>query len=637
MSPKRSSTKKRTIRRVFDCSALRPPPRQKVSEWAEASRILSSESSASPGKWHNATAPYLAGIMDALNNPLVERIVVMSSSQIGKSEVLLNMLGYVIENDPGPCLMVQPTTLMAEAFVKDRVLPMARDCPSLHGKLELERKAAKLIQDTILHRSFPGGHITVAGANSPASLASRPVRFLFLDEVDRFPSFLRQEGDVVSLALKRTTAFYNRKIVMTSTPTVKGASRIEQEWGKSNKQYYFVPCPNCQHWQRLQFGGETEDFGLKWHKDDPESCWYECEGCHEAIAASDRGVMLARGEWRATASSPIYGFHINELSSPFVSWAEMVRDFLSSKGSPETLRTFVNLALGESWSLDLEAVDDQKIALRAENYDGLPEKVLVVTAGVDIQGDRIEGEFVGWGKNRESWGIERFVIPGDPSQHQVWDQLDVILKKTWAHPAGGAVGLSAACVDSGFLADQVYRFTQPRFGRRIFAIKGVSGAGRALVNKPLSARTLLSRKIKVFPVSVDAGKDVLFAHLAIGQEDAGDGPYMHFPLAYGPEFYEQLTAEKAVIRHKSGVGVRTYVKIRQRNEALDIRVYAMAALDLLKIDLDKLDAPFGLQTAESKVIPETKPISRPRPGLEEIIRRMNSTGQRRGGGFVNNW
>lgn len=632
---KPSLTKLRVIRETFKCSLMRPPPRQKVSEWAQASRILSSESSASPGKWHNATAPYLVGIMDAFNNPLVERVVVMSSSQIGKSEVLLNTIGYIIQNDPGPCLMVQPTTLMAEAFVKDRVLPMVRDCESLHGKIEVERKAARPIQDTMLHRTFPGGHLTMAGANSPASLASRPIRFLFLDEVDRFPPFLKQEGDVVSLALKRTTAFYNRKVVMTSTPTVKGASRIEQEWEKSNQQYYFVPCPHCQHWQRLQFGGKTSEFGLKWQKDKPENCWYECESCHEAISPASRAAMLARGEWRATRQSATYGFHINELSSPFVSWPQLVQDFLEAKSSPETLRAFVNLSLGESWSLDTEPVDDQQIALRAENYDGLIDGVLLITAGVDIQGDRIEGEFVGWGKNRESWGIERFIIHGDPAQAQVWAQLDLILKKTWGHPCGATIGLSAACVDSGFLTDQVYRFTQPRYARRIFAVKGVAGVGKSLVNKPLSARTVLSRKIKVFPVSTDAGKDVLFAHLAVPVEEIGRGPYMHFPLSYAPEFYEQLTAEKAVIRHKGGVGVRTYVKIRQRNEALDIRVYAMAALDLLKIDLEKLEAPFEARSA-APITARPKESPRQQPILDELVRRMNSRGPQRGG-WVNNW
>ncbi|MDE2102456.1 MAG: phage terminase large subunit family protein [Patescibacteria group bacterium] len=624
----------RQKKKAFDSSLLKPPPRLRVSEWAEASRILSSEASASPGKWYNATAPYLVGIMDAFNDPLIERVVVMSSAQIGKSEVLLNILGYTICNDPGPCLLVQPTTLMAEAFVKDRLLPMVRDCPALHGKVEIERKASKMIQDTMLHRSFPGGHVTLAGANSPASLASRPIRFLFLDEVDRYPLLLKQEGDVVALATKRTTAFYNRKIVMTSTPTVKGASRIESEWEASDQRRFFVPCPHCGHRQHLQFGSPALEYGLKWEKGSPEHCWYECESCHEAILPQQRAAMIAQGEWKPTREAKVCGFHINELASPFVTWHEMILDFLDAKRSPETLRTFVNTALGESWSADDEPMDEQQISLRAENYSGVPEGVLVITAGVDVQGDRVEGEFVGWGKNHESWGIERFAIAGDPAQEQIWEQLDTVLRRHWSLPSGASIGVAAACVDSGYLTDQVYRFTKARLGRRVFAIKGVPGSGKSLVGKPLSARSVLSRKIKVFPVSTDAGKDVLFAHLAVLPEEMGSGPYMHFPQSYAPEFYEQLTAEKAILRHKGGVGVRTYVKIRQRNEALDIRLYARAALEILKIDVDRLDEPFGV--VKGQAIETPKAPERPNPRAQLLAQMQHRMPQRKSG-WVNNW
>lgn len=629
-------TKRTAIGYALSAEILRPPPLLRVSEWCDEYRILSSESSASPGRWHNSRTPYLCGIMDSFNDPTIEIIVVQSSAQVGKSEVLLNDIGYVITQDPGPILFVQPSLQIAEAFVKDRVIPMVRDCPALSERITLQKTTRRdAIQDTMLHRTFPGGHLTLAGANSAASLASRPIRVLLLDEVDRYPLSLGDEGDVVALAKKRTTAFYNRKIVMVSTPTVKGISRIEFEFLNSDQRRYFVPCPHCTHMQTLRFGDKTSEYGLKWEDGQPTTAYYECENCHKAIRNADKARMLLAGEWRPTnpdAPANVRGFHINELYSPFVSFAELAASFLSAVKLPETLRTFINVSLGETWEEKEDLPDISALELRAEDYTKPPSGVLALTCGIDVQGDRVELEVIGWGKLYESWGIDRTTIYGDPSQAAIWSQVDLYLKRAFESETGVELSIACTCIDSGFCTNMVYEFVKPRVARRIFAVKGVPGPGKPIVGRPL--KNQYSRTLKVFPVGVDGVKDIIFAHMNV--ENDGQSPYMHFPKSYSTDFYDQITAEKCVTRHKNGQPVRTYVKIKQRNEALDIRVYARAALEMLKINLDKLEAPFG---ARQRINTPEKPKAPPRkgPNLDEIMRRMSSQGRKKGGGFVNNW
>lgn len=622
--------------KALSSEILRPPPLLTVSEWCDEYRMLSSESSASPGKWHNHRTPYLAGIMDAFNDPTVETVVVKSSSQIGKSEALLNIIGYVITQDPGPVLFVQPTLAIAEAFAKDRIVPMVRDCPEIRKRVSLNVNSRKaLVQDTTLHRTFPGGHLTLAGANSAASLASRPIRVLLMDEVDRYPASLTAEGDVVSLARKRTTAFYNKKIAMVSTPTIKGASRIDSAFAASDMRRFFVPCPHCGHMQILKFGDETTTYGLKWEHDDPKSVWYECENCHDKISNTDKARMLLCGEWRATNpekyADNVRGFHINELYSPFVSFADLVANFLDSRRLPETLRTFINTSLGETFEEQEELPDITDIEIRAEDYAKIPAGVMVLTCGIDLQGDRVEIEVIGWGKNYESWGIERTVIYGDPSQLAIWQQIDLYLKREFDCESGEKLRISCTCIDSGFCTDMVYKFVKDRAGRRIFAVKGMAGPGKPIVGRPL--KNQYSRIIKVFPIGVDTVKDIIIAHLRV--ENDGQSPYMHFPKTYGTDFYEQITAEKCVTRHKGGQPVRVWVKVRQRNEALDIRVYARAALELLKINVDKLEEPLGIVRRSVHTTTAKQSPSR-QPTLADVASRMHTQARKRGG-FVNNW
>src|SRR3954466_507723 len=464
--------------RIFEKAArsLRPPPRWSVSQWADESpRYLSPESSAEPGPWSNARAPYQRDIMDALNDPAIETVVIMSSAQIGKTEIINNILGYFIDQDPSPILVVMPTLEIAHAWSKDRLAPMLRDTPSLRGKVK-EAKA-KLADNTMLHKKFPGGHLTIAGANSPSSLASRPIRIVCCDEVDKYPASAGTEGDPVNLAFKRTTAFWNRRHIMVSTPTIKGASRIEAAYEISDQRRFHVPCPHCDSLQVLKWSQ------VHWPQNRPEEAAYACEHCGVELTDADKPGMLSRGEWiaempgRSTA-----GFHVNELYSPWVTWPQMAKAFLEAKRLPETLKTWINTSLGETWEQEGESVDDGTLYGRREEYAAeVPRDAVVLTAGVDVQEDRLEVEVVAWGETEECWSIEYRTIRGNPAQGEIWYELDAYLARTFDHQSGVRLRIACALIDSGgHHTKQVYAFCKPRVTRRIYACKGFAGAGKPL-------------------------------------------------------------------------------------------------------------------------------------------------------------
>jgi len=391
---------------------LKPPPKLTVSQWSDEYRRLSAEASAEPGRWFTSRAEYQRGIMDAVSDPLIETVVVMSSAQVGKTEVVNNIVGYHIHQDPAPILVLQPTVEMAQTWSKDRLAPMLRDTPALKGRVKAPR--SKQSANTLLHKVFPGGHITMTGSNAPASLASRPIRVVLCDEVDRYPPSAGTEGDPVSLARKRATTFWNRKVILTSTPTGAGTSRIEAEFEQSDKRYFMVPCPHCEASQRLLWGN------VKWLKGEdgeslPDTAAYHCGECGALWSEAERLAAIRKGEWQATADGGrIAGFHLSELYSPWSSIPDMARNFLAAKKNTETLRTFVNTALGEPWEDRGEQVDQASLYSRREQYAAdVPDGALILTAGIDVQRDRIEMEVVGWGEGEESWNIDYRVIFGD--------------------------------------------------------------------------------------------------------------------------------------------------------------------------------------------------------------------------------
>lgn len=547
-------------------AVFRPPPRLSVSQWADRHRQLSREASSEPGQWRTGRAEYQRAILDAISDPLTHTVVVMSCAQVGKSEMLLNGIGFHIAQDAAPILFLQPTVEMAETFAKDRIAPMIRDSPCLTALIAepLSRSGG----NTILHKQFPGGHLTLAGANSPASLASRPVRIVFADEVDRYPPSAGTEGDPVTLARARTKTFWNRKFVLTSTPTIKGVSRIEQAYAESDQRVFEVPCPHCATAQRMLWAA------VVWPAGRADAAAYHCTDCGAAWSDAQRIAALRKGEWSASAPfRGIAGFHLNELYSPWSRVGDIAQSFVEAKASrsQERMRAWINTTLGETWEQDGERVDDAGIAARVESWAGEPDGVLVRTAGVDVQDDRLEVEIVGWGVDEESWSLAYHVIFGDPSGPALWADLDRLLLDM--KPA-------AVCVDSGGHHTQaVYKFCRERLRRRVYAIKGMGGPGRLVWPKRASRQN--SGKLPLFLVGVDAAKDQIFAHLKL--TTAGPG-YCHFPDDRDDQYFAGLASETVVTKYSKGFPVREYRKrAGVRNEPLDCRVYSYCALISLNI------------------------------------------------------
>jgi phage terminase large subunit GpA-like protein len=461
---------------ILAADVLTPPPDLTVSEWADENRRLSSESAAEKGEWRTDRAPYQRAVMDAMGaNSGYESVVLMWAAQSGKSSMLENFTGYIIDLDPGPLLVVEPREADAEAFSKDRLAPMLRDTPCLQGKVADSRSRDS--NNTILHKKFLGGSITLAAANSPAGLAMRSIRYCLLDEVDRYPASAGSEGDPVNPAITRTANFWNRKIVLCSTPTTKGSSRIEAAWLNSNQQSYWVPCPHCGEFQLLRWDS------LIWPKGEPEDAQYRCEHCSKLIGDWQKHAMLRQGEWRAARPdiTDIAGFWINGLYSPWRKWSALAKKFLADKRSPETLREFVNTVLAEPWDDAAETtVDQATVMARREHYRAaVPYGAVVLTVGVDVQKDRLELELAGWGRGEESWSIEYRVIPGDPAGATLWHELDAYLERRWPHEAGISLPVAACAIDAGYESQAVYEFCRTRYHRRIFAVKGKGVPGRA--------------------------------------------------------------------------------------------------------------------------------------------------------------
>lgn len=509
--------------------------------------------------------------MDAITDETVKEVWIQKAAQIGWTEILNNVIGYHVHQDPAPMLLVQPTLEMAESWSKDRFAPMVRDTPAL-----TERIADPKSRDsgnTLLHKKFTGGHLTVAGANSPSGLASRPIRIVLFDEVDRYPASAGTEGDPISLGRKRTATFWSRKVLAGSTPTIKGSSRIEAGFESGDQRFYFVPCPHCQEFQRLVWSQ------VKWPDGQPELAEYVCVACGAVLGDADKAEMLRAGEWRSTKPfAGIASFHISELYSPWSTWSEMAVAFLQAKRFPETLQTWINTALGETYEERGEQVEAVGLAGRRENYtaQSIPQQTLLLTAGVDVQDDRLEITVVGYGRDEEMWVVEHGVLRGDPGSDSLWNDLDGYLSRKRETEDGRNLLIEATAIDSGgHFTQQVYAYCAKRKSRRIWAIKGAGGFGRLIW--PKSAGRAGRTSAQVFIVGVDTAKDVLYGRLKrIHQPGAG---YIHFPVSVDEVYFDQLTAETLIYRMVQGRRVRSY-KPRSsgsRTEALDCLVYAYAA------------------------------------------------------------
>jgi phage terminase large subunit GpA-like protein len=560
-----------------------PPPLLTVSQWADRYRRLSGESSALPGRWRTSLAEFQRGIMDAVSDPSVRETVCMKASQIGWTEILNNVIGFHVHQDSSPILMLQPDLNIAETWSKDRFSPMVRDTPVLR-RLIADPKARDS-GNTILHKRFPGGHLTAVGANSPASLRSRPIRVLLCDEIDGFPPSAGPEGDPIDLARRRTATFRNRRILMGSTPTIKGISRIEKAFDGSDQRYFFVPCPHCDEFQQLLWRQ------VHWSPRPPSEANYYCVHCGALIEEVAKAAMLERGEWRATKPfTGIAGFHVSELYSPFVTWREMAVAFAAAEKFPETLKTWVNTALGEPWDLDRNAKDPALLRNRAEDYElgTAPAGVLLLTMAVDVQGDRLEAYTWGYGEGEEAWVVDFRAFYGDPEKPVVWDMLLEHLDRPIQFELGGEVVARTVAIDSGGTHTHVvYQFCRlnairrtPFGNQQVIAIKGQARSGAPIMGKPTAQDIDLkgdkiAKGVKLWPVGSSAAKHLIYQRLNIDVPGVG---FIHTTKALPDEFWDQLIAERLVTKYTRGYPTLEWqLPSGRRNEALDCAVYAYAA------------------------------------------------------------
>jgi phage terminase large subunit GpA-like protein len=557
-----------------------------VSAWADGHRMLSGKASAEPGPWRTERTPYLKDVMDCLSTTSpVQRVVLMAGAQLGKTEAGSNWLGYVIAHAPGPMLMVQPTVDMAKRLSKQRLESLITETPCLSEKVAPARSRDS--GNTMFSKEYPGGIMILTGANSATGLRSTPCRYIFLDEVDAFPSDVDGEGDPVTLAERRSTTFSRRKIFMTSTPTVKDFSRIESEYLLSDQRRFFVPCPHCGEKQWLKWPQ------LKWQDNDPSTVMYECEACKQQFPESHKTQILAAGEWRATApgDGKTAGFHLSSLYSPlgWKSWEEIVEDFLRSKGDAPRLKTWVNTVLGETWEEDYASkVSAEALLERCEQYEPamLPDAAMALTVGVDVQDNRLAVSVWAWGRDEEGWLLDHQEIYGDPARPELWKQLDEVVLREWPHALGHKLRPDVVAIDSGgHFTAEVYQYARERGRQGVVAIKGQSQRGKPPIGKASKVDVnykgkVLKRGALVYPVGGDTVKTTLFARLKHNDKGAG---FLHFHVKTTVDYFEQLTAEKQVLRtNRAGFPVREWVlPANKRNEALDCLVYAYAALNLM--------------------------------------------------------
>ena len=561
--------------------AFKPPKKLSLSEWADENAFLSAESSAEGGRWR--TLPYQKGIMDAITDPCIEQVTVMKSARVGYSKILNHVIGYHIHQDPAPIMLVQPTIEDAQGYSKEEIAPMLRDTPVLKG-LVSEAKA-KDGANTILQKQFPGGTLSLVGANSPRGFRRVSRRIVLFDEVDGYPPSAGSEGDQIKLGIRRTEYYWNRKIVSGSTPTVKDFSRIERMYQQSDQRRYYVPCPNCSHMQYLRWAQ------IKWFDDDPSTACYECEKCKEHIPHAKKRWMVERGEWRGTSefNGKHAGFHIWAAYSysPNAAWSNLVEEFLEAKHDAEQLKTWVNTIVGEVWEDEYASkMSGESLMQRAaeEKYKQAspPAEVLLLTCGCDCQDDRLSLSVWGWARDEEAYLVDRVVLHGSPSRPEVWKQLDEVLQNPYETEDGRKLNIEVCCIDSGgHHTQEVYGYARERAAMGVIAIKGMGQKGKPPLGKPSKVDInfkgrAMKNGAQLFSVGVDGVKSLLFGRLK--HNDPGPG-YLHFYPTVGPDYFSELTAERQVLRYRNGFPERVWVKKSQSpNEALDEMVYAYAAL-----------------------------------------------------------
>ena len=609
--------------------AFKPPKKLSLSEWADNYAYLSAESSAEGGRWR--TLPYQKGIMDAITNPNVEQVTLMKSARVGYSKILNHLIAYHIHQDPCPIMVCQPTLDDCQSYSKEEIQPMLRDTPCLHGLVSDPK--SKDGNNTLLQKNFPGGTLSLVGANSARGFRRVSRRIVLFDEVDGYPASAGTEGDQIKLGIRRTEYYWNRKIVAGSTPTIKDFSRIEKMFLQTSQMRYYVPCPECNHMQYLKWPN------MKWRDNDPDTVAYACESCGCLIPHTKKRWMVERGEWRATApGNPKHlGFHIWAAYSysPNASWSNLVEEFLQSKDDPEQLKTWINTILGEVWeesAASKVSADGLMERAGAETYkQGIPPKaVLSLCLGCDVQDDRLSMSLWGIGRNEEMYLIDRKVIYGSPARADLWKQMDEVLMSEYINEDGKKMKIDSAAIDTGgHFTQEVYQYVRERGQLGLIGIKGMGQKGKPPLGRPSKvdinfSGKALKRGVQLFPVGVDVIKSTL--HNRLKDAEPGEG-YIHFYPTITNDYFQELTAERQVLKYKHGYQERIWVKKSDaRNEALDEFVYAYAAWQRL---LQKYDRRTIFDQLEKRLNPDE-----PKKDSKLSLNRTKSANK---SNFVANW
>ncbi len=614
--------------------ALRPPDNLPVSEWADKNRRLSAEASAERGEWRTSRTPYLRDIMDAFGDPKVRSLAVVASSQVGKSEAELNMIGSVIDQDPGSILFIHPTRGDAKEFSQLRIAPMIRDTKCLREKVSDPKSRDS--SNTIMQKSYSGGILTLCGSQEAHSLASKPIRYVFGDERDRWAKSAGSEGDPWKLATARQLTFYNAKAVQVSTPTIKGDSEIAKAYAKGTRERWKSRCPHCDKYSEITFANIRFDHEIHGEGDEKtvvvSNIFYICPEC--GGVSSEGEMKRAPAKWvaenpEAYTEHGRRSFWLTSWVSPWASWESTIVEYLEALGDTAKLQVVFNTRFGQLWENRGDVADEDTVMERREDYGAeLPDGVLLLTMGVDTQDDRLEYEVVGHGHFGETWGIRKGVIFGRPDTAAVWGELDAELERVYHFANGVGLRVSVTFVDEGghFTQDVRQRCLE-RQGRRVFAIKGRGGADIPYTSPPKPQKIVVGGrtvgKCYVFSIGVDAGKQLIMDSLRV--KDPSSPKYCHFPRRddYGTAYFRSLLSEHLVYRENSKANRFQWEKIpgHERNEALDCRNYALAAAKAMSPNYDALEQRIkGTQVGEGQTAhPVQREKKRPdrRSGLDK--------------------
>lgn len=600
---------------------IKPIPIMTVSEWASKNRYLGSESSAEPGLWRNNRTPYLTAIMDDLSpfSP-VNEVALIKGVQLGATEAGLNTIGCFMDINPCPIMYVGPTKEVVETLSKVRIAPMIEMCPALNSKVAPSRTRDS--GNTLTSKRFAGGILKINGANSPSALSSQPILVLILDEVDRYPDDLAGEGATDSIAKKRTVTFGDRKKIFSlSTPTIEGVSRIERAALNGDLRKYYVPCPHCQTMQTLEF-----DL-LRWDKGQPDTVKYKCNTCPEFIEERYKQYMLERGEWRATQPEKTRvkytSYHISSLYSPYgwFSWKEIAEQWEDANKDNDVnlLKVFLNTVLGETWKEKGDVPPWENLYNRREDYNlnKPPKEVVFITAGVDIQKDRIEVELVGWCRGKRTVSLDYRVLIGDTEKIEVWDKLAEIVSETWQRADGLMLPLRMMAIDTGYNTTYVYDFCRRFDATRVIPVKGQDKQA-VIYTSPKKVDVTIKGKpaghIRLWHIGVSVVKSEIYGwlRLQIAEDGTVPGGYCHFPQ-YGQDYFKGLTGEQLEFKMERGYRKYQWVKKFERNEPLDCRVYARGAAAIVGIDRFEEKHFLALEATYPTAQPENQTTTAPAP------------------------